>query len=139
MIDDSIKRQILVDYGTGIGVSALSRKYKVARATIYTLLGNKKPKTDKLDRLPPRAAAAAKKLVELQEESNRKLAEQTVREIMKGLPADIKKASIKDKMLVLDRMAAIFHVGLDEEEQEEIRIVISSEDASGGNDENPNA
>ena len=53
---------------------------------------------------------------------------------MKSLPKDIQKASMADKMKVLERMVELFGLANDEE-QEEVRLIITSEDASGGGDD----
>lgn len=120
MIDIATKRKILIEYGAGSSIVALSKKYAVSRKTISKILSEKKvpkksPSKKKVPINDELIEETSKALDELEEESNKALAEKTVRAIMKSLPKDIAGASLKDKMRVLEQMTAIFGIGDDDE------------------------
>lgn len=120
MVDIATKRKILIEYGAGASIVALSKKYAVSRKTISKILSEKKvpkkfPSKKKVPIEDDRIEEASEALDELEEESNKELAEKTVRAIMKSLPKDIAEASLKDKMRVLEQMTAIFGIGDDDE------------------------
>ena len=120
MIDIATKRKILIEYGAGSSIVALSKKYAVSRKTISKILSEKKvpkkfPSKKKVPIDDELIEETSEALDELEEESNKVLAEKTVRAIMKSLPKDIAGASLKDKMRVLEQMTAIFGIGDDDE------------------------
>lgn len=119
MVKESIRKQILIEYGLGVAVSDLSKKYNIARTTIYGILGKKSPKMNKLNKMPERVQVSVKKLDEIEQESNKMLAEKTVRTIMEALPDEIGRATIKDKILVLDRLMALYNLAEVIEKKEE--------------------
>lgn len=121
MIDEQTKRKILIEYGAGASISALSKKFTLSRPTISKILSDGKSlqkvyrSKKKVDSLPEREKAVVERIIEEEEESNKALAEKTVRAIMKSLPKDIAEASLKDKMRVLEQMTAIFGIGDNDE------------------------
>lgn len=140
MIDIATKRKILIEYGAGSSIVALSKKYAVSRKTISKILSEKKvpkkfPSKKKVPIDDELIEETSKALDELEEESNKALAEKTVRAIMKSLPKDIAGASLKDKMRVLEQMTAIFGIGDDDDDDKVGEIIISAEDGSGDDEE----
>lgn len=140
MIDIATKRKILIEYGAGSSIVALSKKYAVSRKTISKILSEKKvpkkfPSKKKVPIDDELIEETSEALDELEEESNKVLAEKTVRAIMKSLPKDIAGASLKDKMRVLEQMTAIFGIGDDDDDDKVGEIIISSEDGSGDDEE----
>lgn len=140
MIDIATKRKILIEYGAGSSIVALSKKYAVSRKTISKILSEKKvpkkfPSKKKVPIDDELIEETSEALDELEEESNKALAEKTVRAIMKSLPKDIAGASLKDKMRVLEQMTAIFGIGDDDDDDKVGEIIISSEDGSGDDEE----
>ena len=135
MIDIATKRKILIEYGAGSSIVALSKKYAVSRKTISKILSEKKvpkkfPSKKKVPIDDELIEETSEALDELEEESNKVLAEKTVRAIMKSLPKDIVGASLKDKMRVLEEMTAIFGIGDDDDDDKVGEIIISAEDGS---------
>ena len=140
MIDIATKRKILIEYGAGSSIVALSKKYAVSRKTISKILSEKKvpkkfPSKKKVPIDDELIEETSEALDELEEESNKVLAEKTVRAIMKSLPKDIAGASLKDKMRVLEQMTAIFGIGDDDDDDKVGEIIISAEDGSGYDEE----
>lgn len=140
MIDIATKRKILIEYGAGSSIVALSKKYAVSRKTISKILSEKKvpkkfPSKKKVPIDDALIEETSEALDELEEESNKVLAEKTVRAIMKSLPKDIAGASLKDKMRVLEQMTAIFGIGDDDDDDKVGEIIISAEDGSGDDEE----
>ena len=140
MIDIATKRKILIEYGAGSSIVALSKKYAVSRKTISKILSEKKvpkkfPSKKKVPIDDELIEETSEALDELEEESNKVLAEKTVRAIMKSLPKDIAGASLKDKMRVLEQMTAIFGIGDDDDDDKVGEIIISAEDGSGDDEE----
>lgn len=140
MVDIATKRKILIEYGAGASIVALSKKYAVSRKTISKILSEKKvpkkfPSKKKVPIDDDRIEEASEALDELEEESNKALAEKTVRAIMMSLPKDIAKASLKDKMRVLEQMTAIFGIGDDDDDDKVGEIIISAEDGRGDDEE----
>ena len=140
MIDIATKRKILIEYGAGSSIVALSKKYAVSRKTISKILSEKKvpkkfPSKKKVPIDDELIEETSEALDELEEESNKVLAEKTVRAIMKSLPKDIVGASLKDKMRVLEQMTAIFGIGDDDDDDKVGEIIISAEDGSGDDEE----
>ena len=140
MIDIDTKRKILIEYGAGSSIVALSKKYAVSRKTISKILSEKKvpkkfPSKKKVPIDDELIEETIEALDELEEESNKALAEKTVRAIMKSLPKDIAEASLKDKMRVLEQMTAIFGIGDDDDDDKVGEIIISAEDGSGDDEE----
>lgn len=144
MIDIAIKRKILIEYGAGSSIVALSKKYAVSRKTISKILSEKKvSKKFSLKKKVPiddeLIEETSEALDELEEESNKALAEKTVRAIMKSLPKDIAEASLKDKMRVLEQMTAIFGIGDDDEQRTDaddsnVKVVFEFKDTAIKND-----
>lgn len=140
MVDIATKRKILIEYGAGVSIVALSKKYAVSRKTISKILSEQKvpkkfPSKKKVPIEDDRIEKASEALDELEEESNKALAEKTVRAIMKSLPKAIAGASLKDKMRVLEQMTAIFGIGDDDDDDKVGEIIISAEDGSGDDEE----
>ena len=140
MIDIATTRKILIEYGAGSSIVALSKKYAVSRKTISKILSEKKvpkkfPSKKKVPIDDELIEETSEALDELEEESNKVLAEKTVRAIMKSLPKDIVGASLKDKMRVLEQMTAIFGIGDDDDDDKVGEIIISAEDGSGDDEE----
>ena len=140
MIDIATKRKELIKYGAGSSIVALSKKYAVSRKTISKILSEKKvpkkfPSKKKVPIEDELIEETSEALDELEEESNKVLAEKTVRAIMKSLPKDIAGASLKDKMRVLEQMTAIFGIGDDDDDDKVGEIIISAEDGSGDDEE----
>lgn len=140
MIDIATKRKILIEYGAGSSIVALSKKYAVSRKTISKILSEKKvpkkfPSKKKVPIDDELIEETSEALDELEEESNKVLAEKTVRAIMKSLPKDIAGASLKDKMRVLEQMTAIFGIGDDDDDDKVGEIIISAEDGSSDDEE----
>lgn len=140
MIDIATKRKILIEYGAGSSIVALSKKYAVSRKTISKILSEKKvpkkfPSKKKVPIDDELIEETSEALDELEEESNKVLAEKTVRAIMKSLPKDIVGASLKDKMRVLEQMTAIFGIGDDDDDDKVGEIIISAEDGSSDDEE----
>lgn len=144
MIDIDTKRKILIEYGAGSSIVALSKKYAVSRKTISKILSEKKvpkkfPSKKKVPIDDELIEETIEALDELEEESNKALAEKTVRAIMKSLPKDIAEASLKDKMRVLEQMTAIFGIGDDDEAKKDdtdsnVRVVFEFKDTAIKND-----
>ena len=140
MVDIATKHKILIEYGAGASIVALSKKYAVSRKTISKILSEKKvpkkfPSKKKVPIDDELIEETSKALDELEEESNKALAEKTVRAIMKSLPKDIAGASLQDKMRVLEHMTAIFGIGDDDDDDKVGEIIISAEDGSGDDEE----
>lgn len=147
MIDNETRRKIIIEYGAGATITSLASRYSLTRKTISKIL-NAKKSTQKVpistQKVPKRVKKvlnedkktqeAIEKVLTLDEQDNKELARKTVNAIMKSLPKDIQKASMADKMKVLERMVELFGLA-NEEEQEEVRLIITSEDASGGGDD----
>ena len=140
MIDKETRRKIIIEYGAGATITALAEKYSVSRKTISKILTPQKStqkhpiSTQKVLNEGKKTQEAIEKVLTLDEQDNKELARKTVNAIMKSLPKDIQKASMADKMKVLERMVELFGLANDEE-QEEVRLIITSEDASGGGDD----
>lgn len=140
MIDNETRRKIIIEYGAGATITALAEKYSVSRKTISKILTPQKStqkvpiSTQKVLNEDKKTQEAVEKVLTLDEQDNKELARKTVNAIMKSLPKDIQKASMADKMKVLERMVELFGLANDEE-QEEVRLIITSEDASGGGDD----
>ena len=140
MIDNETRRKIIIEYGAGATITALAEKYSVSRKTISKILTPQKSSqkvpisTQKVPNEDKKTQEAIEKVLTLDEQDNKELARKTVNAIMKSLPKDIQKASMADKMKVLERMVELFGLA-NEEEQEEVRLIITSEDASGGGDD----
>ena len=144
MIDIATKRKILIEYGAGSSIVALSKKYAVSRKTISKILSEKKvpkkfPSKKKVPIDDELIEETSEALDELEEESNKVLAEKTVRAIMKSLPKDIAGASLKDKMRVLEQMTAIFGIGDDDEAKKDddgsnVHVVFEFKDTAIKND-----
>lgn len=145
MIDIDTKRKILIEYGAGSSIVALSKKYAVSRKTISKILSEKKvpkkfPSKKKVPIDDELIEETIEALDELEEESNKALAEKTVRAIMKSLPKDIAEASLKDKMRVLEQMTAIFGIGDDDEAKKDdtdsnVHVVFEFMDTAIKNDD----
>lgn len=139
MIDNETRRKIIIEYGAGATITALAEKYSLTRKTISKILTSQKStqkvpiSTQKVPNEDKKTQEAIEKVLTLDEQDNKELARKTVNAIMKSLPKDIQKASMSDKMKVLERMVELFGLANDEE-QEEVRLIITSEDASGGDD-----
>lgn len=140
MTDKETRRKIVIEYGAGATVTALSEKYKLSRTTISKILGSVKTEQKLSNNCSKteRVGVAIGRVKEIDEQDNKELARKTVNAIMSSLPNDIKRASIADKMKVLERMVELFGFNK-EDEQEEVRLIVTSEDASGGSDEDANA
>ena len=140
MIDKETRRKSIIEYGAGATITALAEKYSVSRKTISKILTPQKStqkvpiSTQKVLNEGKKTQEAIEKVLTLDEQDNKELARKTVNAIMKSLPKDIQKASMADKMKVLERMVELFGLANDEE-QEEVRLIITSEDASGGGDD----
>lgn len=140
VIDNETRRKIIIEYGAGATITALAEKYSVSRKTISKILTPQKStqkvpiSTQKVLNEDKKTQEAVEKVLTLDEQDNKELARKTVNAIMKSLPKDIQKASMADKMKVLERMVELFGLANDEE-QEEVRLIITSEDASGGGDD----
>lgn len=141
MIDNETRRKIIIEYGAGATITSLAEKYSLTRKTISKILTPQKStqkvpiiSTQKVLNEGKKTQEAIEKVLTLDEQDNKELARKTVNAIMKSLPKDIKKASMADKMKVLERMVELFGLANDEE-QEEVRLIITSEDASGGGDD----
>ena len=140
MIDKETRRKIIIEYAAGATITALAEKYSVSRKTISKILTPQKStqkvpiSTQKVPNEDKKTQEAIEKVLTLDEQDNKELARKTVNAIMKSLPKDIQKASMSDKMKVLERMVELFGLANDEE-QEEVRLIITSEDASGGGDD----
>lgn len=140
MIDNETRRKIIIEYGAGATITSLAEKYSVSRKTISKILTPQKSSqkvpisTQKVPNEDKKTQEAIEKVLTLDEQDNKELARKTVNAIMKSLPKDIQKASMADKMKVLERMVELFGLANDEE-QEEVRLIITSEDASGGGDD----
>ena len=140
MIDKETRRKIIIEYGAGATITSLAEKYSVSRKTISKILTSQKStqkvpiSTQKVPNEDKKTQEAIEKVLTLDEQDNKELARKTVNAIMKSLPKDIQKASMADKMKVLERMVELFGLANDEE-QEEVRLIITSEDASGGGDD----
>ena len=140
MIDNETRRKIIIEYGAGATITSLAEKYSLTRKTISKILTPQKSaqkvpiSTQKVDNEDKKTQEAIEKVLTLDEQDNKELARKTVNAIMKSLPKDIQKASMADKMKVLERMVELFGLANDEE-QEEVRLIITSEDASGGGDD----
>ena len=140
MIDNETRRKIIIEYGAGATITSLAEKYSLTRKTISKILTSQKStqkvpiSTQKVPNEDKKTQEAIEKVLTLDEQDNKELARKTVNAIMKSLPKDIQKASMADKMKVLERMVELFGLGNDEE-QEEVRLIITSEDASGGGDD----
>ena len=140
MIDKETRRKIIIEYGAGATITALAEKYSVSRKTISKILTPQKStqkvpiSTQKVLNEGKKTQEAIEKVLTLDEQDNKELARKTVNAIMKSLPKDIQKASMADKMKVLERMVELFGLANDEE-QEEVRLIITSEYASGGGDD----
>lgn len=145
MIDIDTKRKILIEYGAGSSIVAISKKYAVSRKTISKILSEKKvpkkfPSKKKVPIDDELIEETIEALDELEEESNKALAEKTVRAIMKSLPKDIAEASLKDKMRVLEQMTAIFGIGDDDEAKKDdtdsnVHVVFEFMDTAIKNDD----
>lgn len=139
MIDKETRRKIIIEYGAGATITSLAEKYSLTRKTISKILTSQKStqkvpiSTQKVLNEDKKTQEAIEKVLTLDEQDNKELARKTVNAIMKSLPKDIQKASMSDKMKVLERMVELFGLANDEE-QEEVRLIITSEDASGGDD-----
>ena len=140
MIDNETRRKIIIEYGAGATITSLAEKYSLTRKTISKILTSQKStqkvpiSTQKVPNEDKKTQEAIEKVLTLDEQDNKELARKTVNAIMKSLPKDIQKASMSDKMKVLERMVELFGLANDEE-QEEVRLIITSEDASGGGDD----
>lgn len=140
MIDNETRRKIIIEYGAGATITALAEKYSLTRKTISKILTPQKStqkvpiSNQKVLNEGKKTQEAIEKVLTLDEQDNKELARKTVNAIMKSLPKDIQKASMADKMKVLERMVELFGLANDEE-QEEVRLIITSEDASGGGDD----
>ena len=140
MIDNETRRKIIIEYGAGATITSLAEKYSLTRKTISKILTPQKStqkvpiSTQKVPNEDKKTQEAIEKVLTLDEQDNKELARKTVNAIMKSLPKDIQKASMSDKMKVLERMVELFGLANDEE-QEEVRLIITSEDASGGGDD----
>ena len=140
MIDNETRRKIITEYGAGATITSLAEKYSLTRKTISKILTSQKStqkvpiSTQKVYNEDKKTQEAIEKVLTLDEQDNKELARKTVNAIMKSLPKDIQKASMSDKMKVLERMVELFGLANDEE-QEEVRLIITSEDASGGGDD----
>lgn len=140
MIDNETRRKIIIEYGAGATITALAEKYSLTRKTISKILTPQKStqkvpiSNQKVLNEGKKTQEAIEKVLTLDEQDNKELARKTVNAIMKSLPKDIQKASIAGKMKVLERMVELFGLANDEE-QEEVRLIITSEDASGGGDD----
>ena len=140
MIDKETRRKIIIEYGAGATITSLAEKYSLTRKTISKILTPQKStqkvpiSTQKVHNEGKKTQEAIEKVLTLDEQDNKELARKTVNAIMKSLPKDIQKASMSDKMKVLERMVELFGLANDEE-QEEVRLIITSEDASGGGDD----
>ena len=140
MIDNETRRKIIIEYGAGATITSLAEKYSLTRKTISKILTSQKStqkvplSTQKVPNEDKKTQEAIEKVLTLDEQDNKELARKTVNAIMKSLPKDIQKASMADKMKVLERMVELFGLANDEE-QEEVRLIITSEDASGGGDD----
>ena len=140
MIDKETRRKIIIEYGAGTTITSLAEKYSLTRKTISKILTSQKStqkvpiSTQKVPNEDKKTQEAIEKVLTLDEQDNKELARKTVNAIMKSLPKDIQKASMADKMKVLERMVELFGLANDEE-QEEVRLIITSEDASGGGDD----
>ena len=140
MIDKETRRKIIIEYGAGATITALAEKYSVSRKTISKILTPQKStqkvpiSTQKVLNEGKKTQEAIEKVLTLDEQDNKELARKTVNAIMKSLPKDIQKASMADKMKVLERMVELFGLANDED-QEEVRLIITSEYASGGGDD----
>ena len=140
MIDKETRRKIIIEYGAGATITSLAEKYSLTRKTISKILTPQKStqkvpiSTQKVPNEDKKTQEAIEKVLTLDEQDNKELARKTVNAIMKSLPKDIQKASMADKMKVLERMVELFGLANDEE-QEEVRLIITSEDASGGGDD----
>ena len=140
MVDNETRRKIIIEYGAGATITALAEKYSLTRKTISKILTPQKStqkvpiSTQKVPNEDKKTQEAIEKVLTLDEQDNKELARKTVNAIMKSLPKDIQKASMADKMKVLERMVELFGLANDEE-QEEVRLIITSEDASGGGDD----
>lgn len=139
MIDNETRRKIIIEYGAGATITSLAEKYSLTRKTISKILTSQKStqkvpiSTQKVLNEDKKTQEAIEKVLTLDEQDNKELARKTVNAIMKSLPKDIQKASMSDKMKVLERMVELFGLANDEE-QDEVRLIITSEDASGGDD-----
>lgn len=139
MIDKETRRKIIIEYGAGATITSLAEKYSLTRKTISKILTSQKStqkvpiSTQKVHNEDKKIQEAIEKVLTLDEQDNKELARKTVNAIMKSLPKDIQKASMSDKMKVLERMVELFGLANDEE-QDEVRLIITSEDASGGDD-----
>ena len=140
MVDNETRRKIIIEYGAGATITSLAEKYSLTRKTISKILTSQKStqkvhlSTQKVPNEDKKTQEAIEKVLTLDEQDNKELARKTVNAIMKSLPKDIQKASMSDKMKVLERMVELFGLANDEE-QEEVRLIITSEDASGGGDD----
>ena len=140
MVDNETRRKIIIEYGAGATITSLAEKYSLTRKTISKILTPQKStqkvhlSTQKVPNEDKKTQEAIEKVLTLDEQDNKELARKTVNAIMKSLPKDIQKASMSDKMKVLERMVELFGLANDEE-QEEVRLIITSEDASGGGDD----
>lgn len=114
MIDNETRRKIIIEYGAGATITALAEKYSVSRKTISKILTPQKStqkvpiSTQKVLNEGKKTQEAIEKVLTLDEQDNKELARKTVNAIMKSLPKDIQKASMADKMKVLERMVELF-------------------------------
>lgn len=116
------KRRIVIESAAGSTASELAKKFQVSHTAISKILKDEKSFKKLQDEVSKVAV-----------EPYREKAHNIIRKIMDELPNDLKKATLKDKMVVFDKMIAYY--GTPEENSEEVTgIRIEIEDASDGPD-----
>lgn len=117
-LSEADKRQITIESAAGSKVSELAEKFQVSHTAISKILKERKS-CEKLREVSNAAEAPY-----------REKAHKIIGSIIDDLPQDLKKATLRDKMTVLEKM--IVYYGTPQETGDsENRITIEIEDASG--------
>lgn len=84
MTDKETRRKIIIEYGAGETVTALSEKYKLSRTTISKILGSVKTEQKLSNNCTKneRVGVAIGRVKEIDEQDNKELARKTVNAIM---------------------------------------------------------
>lgn len=113
-LSEADKRQITIEYAAGAKTTELAAKFHVSHTAISKIL-SKKEVASKLQEV-------SGKVQEAINAPYKEKAHAVIKSIIDDLPNDLKKASVKDKMIVLEKM--ITYYGVPEEEKEQVNEIV---------------
>ena len=121
-LSEADKRQITIESAAGHTVSELAKKFQVSHTSISKILKERKS-CEKLQEVSKVAEAPY-----------REKAHAIIKTIIDDLPSDLKRATLKDKMNVFEKMISYYGTPEDENTGGN-EITIEIEDASGGTED----